>query len=38
MAEINHRSCHKDYDNSDLLGLITEEVLFPMVYVYGADD
>jgi len=38
MAEINHRSCHKDDGNSDLLWLITEEVLFPMDYVYGADD
>jgi hypothetical protein len=40
MAEINHRSCHNDVDddNSDLLWLITEEQLFPMFYVYGADD
>jgi len=44
MAEINHRSCHKDdnddddYNYSDLLWLITEEPLFPTVYIYGADD
>ena len=39
MAEINHRSCHKDDDdNSNLLWLVTEELLFPMVYVYEADD
>jgi len=40
MAEIKYRSCHKDDDddNSDLLWLITEELLFPMFYVYGADD
>lgn len=37
MAEINHRSCHKD-DTSDLLWPISEEMLFPMDYVYGADD
>jgi hypothetical protein len=38
MAEINHRSCHKDDGNSDLLWLITEELLFSRDYVYGADD
>jgi hypothetical protein len=39
MAEINYRSCHKgdDDDNSDLSWLIPEELLFPMVHVYGAD-